>query len=366
MGLFTPSEDLLINAITSKQSRIRLEHCIGSIDGVFKNALKKERRLLAFLSSYEVNYLKKGLIQLSYDYDVAIQYREPCPNSINDVVIDNGDWDAFTVLKKGVPQELTLITSDIESVSKKLMDIFYVILSSYEGIHGWQTSALSFDKLSPDIVCTISYSYIVPQQQLRQFQGKAIFATKNIWKTILGRAKVPQFVKPFLALSYLTQECCYDQRAFDEVESNPSTLPSDPIPHLAYGPLVEKRGICSGLAWAFKTLMDGANIECACISGYLKEDLKTIHMWNLVKIDGQFYHVDPTWGIKDDGVFVSGLMQPDGMMKSTHLWEIKKYPAARGMRFDYDYVEDYLVKNGNAFLDDGANETYFFPNKIID
>ena len=66
------------------------------------------------------------------------------------------------------------------------------------------------------------------------------------------------------------------------------------------------------------------------------------------------------------GLLISGLMQPDSMMKSTHVWETEKYPSARGMRFDYDYIEDYLVENGNDFLDDGANETYFFQDEIID
>lgn len=156
MGLFTPPEDLLISAMVAKQPQVRLEHCIGSIEGVFKSALKKDRRLLAFLSSYEANYIKKSLVQLSYDYDVVIQYQEASPPSISDVVVDNGDWDATTVLKKGVPQELTLITSDIDSVTKKLAGIMDMLLSSYEGIHGWQTNYYAFDKLSSDTVCTIS------------------------------------------------------------------------------------------------------------------------------------------------------------------------------------------------------------------
>lgn len=366
MGLFTPPEDLLIRAMSSMQPQVRLEHCLGSIEGVFKSALKKEPRLLAYLSGYEANYLKKGLVQLSYDYDVTIEYREPAPSSIDDVVLDRGSWDAASILTKGAPREFTLVTSDAARVSEKLTDLLDSLLSSYEGIHGWEANAHSFEKLSPDTVCVISYGYILPQQQLRQLQGKAAFAAKNIWKRILGKSRVPQFVKPFLALSYLTQECCYDQRAFDEVESDPAAVPSDPIPHLAYGPLVENRGICGGLAWAFQTLMEEANIECLCVSGFLKEDLKTSHMWNLVKIDGQYYHVDPTWGIRDSGVPVSALMQPDSMMTSTHLWKTEQYPAARGMRFDYDYIEDFLAENGNEFLDDGANETYFFPDEIVD
>lgn len=366
MALFTRPEELLTQAITSKQSHVRLEHCIGSLENVFKAAFKQEPRLLPFLSGYDSSYLKKGMVQLSYDYDVTLHFREPCPASIDDVVVDRGDWDASEVLTKGAPREVTLVTSDASNISKQLSALLPLLISRYEGVCGWKTNSSMFDTLSPDSVFTISYDYIVPPPQLRQLQGKAVFAASRIWKTILGKAKVPQFVKPFLALSYLTQECCYDQRAFDEVAGDPSAHPSDPAPHLAYGPLVEKRGICAGLAWAFKTLMDQANIECICIHGCLKEDPSIGHLWNLVKLDGQYYHVDPTWGIKNSGVVVSGLMQPDSMMKATHLWDAKQYPAARGIRFDYDYVEDYLAENGNDFLDDGASETYFFPDEIVD
>lgn len=366
MGFFTPPEDLLISAMSSRQPQVRLEHCIGSLEGVFRKALKKERRLSAYLLSYDVNFLRNGLAQISFDYDVTIQYQDNCPASLDDVIVDNDDWDAGSLLKKGVPREVTLVTDNVDRVSKKLTDMLDIMVSKYEGIHGWQVNTSMLENLTTDVVCIIGYSYIMPLQQLRELQGKAVFAAKNIWRAILGKANVPQFVKPFLALSYLAQECCYDQRAFDEVESDPNSIPSDPVPHLAYGPLVENRGICGGLAWAFKTLMDAANIECICVSGFIKEDLKTGHMWDMVKIDGQFYHVDPSWGIKESGVFVYALMRPDSMIEDTHLWRHEDYPAARGMRFDYDYVEDYLAENGAEFLDDGANEIYFFPEEIVE
>ena len=61
MGLFTPPEDLLISAMSSKQPQIRLEHCIGSIDGVFKNALKKAEPCCqqGFSSPYKKNHKNK-------------------------------------------------------------------------------------------------------------------------------------------------------------------------------------------------------------------------------------------------------------------------------------------------------------------
>lgn len=41
MALFTPPEDLLIRAMLAKQLQVRLNHCIGPLDLVFKSALKK-------------------------------------------------------------------------------------------------------------------------------------------------------------------------------------------------------------------------------------------------------------------------------------------------------------------------------------
>ena len=52
-------------------------------------------------------------------------------------------------------------------------------------------------------------------------------------------------------------------------------------------------------------------------------------------------------------------MQSDSMMKSTHIWKTIQYPQARGVRFDYDFIEDFLAEKGNDFLVDGAEEKFF-------
>lgn len=363
MAFFTPKEDLLVDALTRKDGQLQIGNCISSINTIFKNALRKEPRLLAFLSKYEYSYTTGGL---SKDYVITFTYQDDCPASLSDVVLDNGSWDAATVIAKSGPKEMTIVTDDETQIQSKLTDQLNYMISAYEGLLGWASNTQSFSSISDKSVVKITYNYMMPVPQLRQLQNKATFAAKNIWRNILGKSKVPKFAKPFLALSYLTQECCYDQRAFDELADNPGDAPSDPIPHLSYGPLVEGRGICSGMAWAFKKLMDEAGIECICVSGLLKEDTSQGHMWNMVCLDNQYYHVDPTWGIKDSGVHIDALMQPDNIMHTSHIWDTSRYPKARGTRFDYDYVEEFLADNGNDFLDDGANEKYFFPDEIID
>lgn len=370
---FGSPEGKLIVAMQSKQTNVKLGKCFVSLDNIFKNVLHKEPRLLAYLSGYSGISTSNGFNPFMHDYDIIIKYSDYCPESLDDVIVDNGEWKVSTVFCKENPKEVIVITSDLAGFYAKCNAELQRMLSCYEGICGWHLQKYSIETFSNLNLIEVTYTYVLPIPQLRLYQNQGIFAAKNIWKKILGKSKVPDFVKPFLAFSYLTQECCYDQRALDEVERNQSSyssdclpLPTDPIPHIAYGPLVESRGICGGLAWAFKTLMDVANIECICVGGYLKEDSKLGHIWNLVKLDGQYYHLDPSCGIKNEGVYVNELMQPDIMMKTSHIWEYSKYPQAKGLRFDYDFVEEFLVKNGREYLGEGANEKYFFPDKIVE
>ena len=58
-----------------------------------------------------------------------------------------------------------------------------------------------------------------------------------------------------------------------------------------YGALVEKKALCEGYAKAFSYLCNIAGIENMIVTGYTDVD----HMWNMVKIDDSWYHVDVGW-----------------------------------------------------------------------
>jgi transglutaminase/protease-like cytokinesis protein 3 len=62
--------------------------------------------------------------------------------------------------------------------------------------------------------------------------------------------------------------------------------------HIAYGALVEQKAVCSGIAMAYKMLLDMAGVPNLLISG---TSAGGAHMWNLVYIDNQWLHVDVTW-----------------------------------------------------------------------
>lgn len=61
--------------------------------------------------------------------------------------------------------------------------------------------------------------------------------------------------------------------------------------HNIYGALIEKSAVCDGIAKALQILLDRVNINSLVISGNLKSEP---HAWNLIEIDGEWYHTDLT------------------------------------------------------------------------
>lgn len=358
-------EDLLLDAMLRRQPSVRLERCFSNINEIFRKAFRKERRLLAVLDEYEYT-MYTGRLPFAKDYELLLKYRENAPDDINDVMVDLEGFDVKKLLVGNYPETAIIIVDDIEALSKMLNKKMSYIISAFEGLVGWHMKYWQAEIFSSDYGAILSFQYMLPENEMRNKMAKASLAGRKIWRKILGNANVPDFVKPFLALSYLTQECIYDEAASKELDKNPHTIPKDPAVHISYGPLVENRGICGGLAWAFKRLMDVAGIECITVGGYLREDQSVGHAWDLVKLDGQYYHVDPTSGIKNEGVFVTELLQTDNVYKTTHIWNINDYPAAKGVKYDYEMIEDFLADNGNEYLEEGADEKYMFPDNIVD
>lgn len=58
------------------------------------------------------------------------------------------------------------------------------------------------------------------------------------------------------------------------------------------GVLLDNKAVCEGYSKAMQYLLCNVGIECRVITGKKKNEA---HMWNLVKIKGNWYHVDSTW-----------------------------------------------------------------------
>ena len=83
---------------------------------------------------------------------------------------------------------------------------------------------------------------------------------------------------------YLVLNNEYDMRYYS------GNIPA--ISYTAYGALVNRTSVCAGYALAYERLMDQVGIPCEYVTGMTTNGY---HAWNIVQIDGEWYHVDVTW-----------------------------------------------------------------------
>ena len=112
---------------------------------------------------------------------------------------------------------------------------------------------------------------------------------------------------------YVVLHCDYDMRYYT------GGLPL--VSYNAEGMLLEGTAVCAGYAKAYQLLLEEAGLSCSYITGTANGGS---HGWNIVKIDGQWYHVDTTW---DDPTNKGGdfirydyFLKSDSYMSRDHRW----------------------------------------------
>lgn len=82
------------------------------------------------------------------------------------------------------------------------------------------------------------------------------------------------------------------------------------------------KGVCEGYARALHVLLTMAGIQTRFAFGDAKGEN---HLWNLVRVDGLWYHVDPTW---DDGMNGYGyFLLTDKELAVDHRWDRYRFHA---------------------------------------
>lgn len=95
--------------------------------------------------------------------------------------------------------------------------------------------------------------------------------------------------------SELVRETVIHDALVDEITYDFEAAEADDSSHYAfnvYGALVKKKAVCTGYAGAMKMLLNLVGIECRTVVGMSKN---SGHMWNQVRIDGDWYNLDATW-----------------------------------------------------------------------
>ena len=130
--------------------------------------------------------------------------------------------------------------------------------------------------------------------------------------------------------------------------------------HTSFALAFKKGGVCSGYSRLFYRLAKEAGLEVRIISGKTAGGSTEGHAWNMVKVDGKWYHIDVTWGrgewANSSEVYIKWkyFLKGDDTMGDDdhkHIWDKNEYPQAYADYPINDETGEEVVPNEDSTSD---------------
>ncbi len=157
-----------------------------------------------------------------------------------------------------------------------------------------------------------------------------------------------EYQKELILHDYLIEHCNYGSGSAENENE-----------FRAYGALVEGEAVCNGYAEAMALLLSCAGVENRYVVGVANSGSRSAtggtvavegvnnaqvenHAWNMVRVNGTWYHLDTTW---DDPVGGGDVLShayfnlSDERMRRDHSWKQEKYEECPDMNWNYFYRE---------------------------
>ena len=165
-----------------------------------------------------------------------------------------------------------------------LSDVFTAVLYDNPEIF-WIKTDYKYFNYGEKVVFKPNYSYT--QDETMQYTVEL----NNKINEILTQASfcVTDYEKELLFHDYICENTVYDMNTFGNVGAS------------VHNTLINGRAVCEGYARAMQILLDKSGIYNYLVIGDGTADGETEpHMWNVVKLNNENYHLDVTWNDNDE------------------------------------------------------------------
>lgn len=186
-------------------------------------------------------------------------------------------YDALSGMKSGVP---------LSTVDKSVLDVvFACVMNDHPElfhVEGYQYTEYTLGSTITGI--TFSGTYSMTSAQVQQSAQRI--------EQKLGACfqDVPLNEDEYSTVKYL-YEWLINNTEYDKTVENNQNICSV---------FLEGRSVCQGYAKAMQYMLQRAGIQCLLVTGFTNGER---HGWNLVRVNGAYYYLDPTWG---DASYASG------------------------------------------------------------
>lgn len=263
--------------------------------------------------------------------------------------------DLFKLLRKAIYQYETQIKLDIRNYMGNIEDDFESArneaIDVVTEVTGVEAPVLSWKYTKDTKTMTVDLNYRCTKKSFttkkNQF-AEALKAARHITAELIN-SSMSDYDKEKLLHDYIINNTRYDYNNYIK-----GTIPDES--YEAYGCLVLGKTVCEGYSKAMKLLCDLSGIECMIVTGRSLDSTVENHAWNIVKIDGSYYHIDVT---KDDPVSGNGddilayyyFNQPDSQMKKVLKWDTSLYPRCNSTKYNYYYKNGLVAASKQDFIE---------------
>lgn len=156
------------------------------------------------------------------------------------------------------------------------------------------------------------------------------------------REIIPQLITSEDMTDFEMEKAVYDWQvkyvnfAEESLAPIPDNDEGEDLSYLPYGVLKYREAICVGNATTFKLFMDCLKIPCMIIHSTEEGE----HAWNLVQIDGDWYHVDITFdSVAGTEPMYTYFNVTDSVKEEMgYPWDHDEFPEADATKYNYAYM----------------------------
>lgn len=229
-----------------------------------------------------ITALKEGSANVYVDINNKNSGQKLCLGNFNIIIIPSNAIEINNMhdITKAIGENMG---KDVLPIFIKTKDLNFI--DAKQGIlqaeNGYRTANFDLSYTHLNYIYTQELSKQECLEKLKQIDKKADEIIKNIIKPDMTDLKKEKAIH-----DYVVDNAEYDYENYYIKGSVPMES------RTPYGILFKNTGICGGYALTMKLLLNKADIECYLIVGQGNGEE---HMWNIVKIDGKYYHLDATF-----------------------------------------------------------------------
>lgn len=294
------------------------------------------KKLLSLMLAFIITFVPMSVVADEFEFDIynlpdATYIEESVLMELEDDVYKEFEirltaaWEAFSTDRVNI-EDLKISKSDIVNVySQVFFENPYYFYAKRSFSAKDEDSDGYYDYVKAKYVCADEKNGIPTDEEIDNFKATLLKIDKATEEILFYISHdMTDFEKIMTVHDYMVNNYVYDITDTDQTMLI----------------VLDKVGVCAAYAEAFQHVMNVLGIECTIV----KSDTMG-HMWNMVKLDSRWYHLDITW---DDPA-------PDQFAQVSHQYMLLSETAIKSLgytEFDAPYYAGSTVYNNAQWRDE--------------